>query len=198
MKAPLTKKEWCFMDDEKIIDLFWQRAENAIAEVSDKYSNYCCSISYRILHSNEDAEECVNDTWLRAWNAIPPASPNRLATFLGKITRNLSLNRYEKANAEKRGGGVVEIAISELEDCLPSETNVEDEVEEAYLSELIDRFLDFLPKQARDVFVQRYWYLSSISDIAADLGLSENNVKSILFRTRNKLKQQLQKEGIAI
>ena len=109
-----------WMDDNKIIGLFWQRAEAAIDEVSRKYAGYCHSIAYRILYSDEDADECVNDTWLRAWNAIPPARPNRLSTFLGKITRNLSLNRYEKMNAEKRGGGVVEIAISELEDCIPS------------------------------------------------------------------------------
>lgn len=184
------------MDDNIIIDLFWQRTENAITEVSKKYARYCHSIAYRILYSNEDADECVNDTWLRTWNAIPPARPNRLSTFLGKITRNLALNRYEKMNAEKRGGGVVKIAISELEDCIPSDTSVEDEVEEIYITELIDRFLDKQPNKSRDVFVQRYWYLYSIADISTNLGISENTVKSILFRMREKLKQQLKKEGV--
>ncbi|MDR0219990.1 MAG: sigma-70 family RNA polymerase sigma factor [Lachnospiraceae bacterium] len=186
------------MDDNKIIDLFWQRSEEGLAEVSAKYAKYCHSIAYRILGSNEDAEECVNDTWLRAWNAIPPARPGRLSTFLGKITRNLSLNRYEKQHAEKRGGGAVEIAIAELEDCLPARASVEEEVEENILAALVDNFLDTLPLRSRDVFVQRYWYLCSITDISTDLGLSENNVKSMLFRTRNKLKHYLEREGIAI
>lgn len=186
------------MDDNLIIDLFLERTENAISEVSKKYERYCHSIAYRILYSNEDAEECVNDTWLRTWNAIPPARPNRLSTFLGKITRNLSLNRYEKMNTEKRGGGMVEIAISELEHCIPSDTSVEDEIEEIYITELINRFLDTLPIKSRNVFVQRYWYLCSITDISTDLGISENTVKSILFRTRNQLKQHLRKEGVLI
>jgi RNA polymerase sigma-70 factor (ECF subfamily) len=186
------------MDDNKIIDLFWQRQEEGLAEASHKYTGYCHSIAYRILGNNEDAEECVADTWLRAWNAIPPARPNRLSTFLGKITRNLSLNRYEKLHADKRGGGVVEVAITELEECLPSNTSVEDAVAETFLSELIDSFLDTLPRRSRDVFVQRYWYLCSIADISTDLGISENNVKAILFRTRNKLKQQLKREDIVI
>lgn len=186
------------MNDNIIIKLFWQRTENAIAEVSKKYANYCHSIAYRILCSNEDADECVNDTWLRAWNAIPPELPNRLSTFLGKITRNLSLNRYESMSAKKRGGGMVEIAISELEDCIPSDTSIENEIDDIYMTEQIDRFLDTLPSQSRDVFVQRYWYLCSIEDISADLGINKNTVKSILFRIRAKLKQHLEKEGISI
>ncbi|MCL2084196.1 MAG: sigma-70 family RNA polymerase sigma factor [Oscillospiraceae bacterium] len=186
------------MDDNIIIDLFWQRTETAIAEVSQKYAGYCHSIAYRILQSSEDADECVNDTWLRAWNAIPPARPNRLSAFLGKITRNLSLNRYEKSNAGKRGGGVMEIALSELEDCIPDRMSVEGEIEGNRITEMIDRFLDAMPKQSRDVFVQRYWYLSTIADISADLGIGENSVKSILFRARAKLKQLLEKEGVLI
>ncbi|MDR0381928.1 MAG: RNA polymerase sigma factor [Oscillospiraceae bacterium] len=182
------------MDDNVIIDLFWNRSETAIAEVSDKYAGYCHSISYRILHSSEDADECVNDTWLRAWNAMPPARPNRLSTFLGKITRNLSLNRHEKMNAEKRGGGMVEIALSELEACIPASADVE----EGRLGEVIDQFLDSIPTRSRDVFVQRYWYLSSIAEISKDLHIGESNVKSVLLRTRNKLKQHLEKEGVPI
>jgi RNA polymerase sigma-70 factor (ECF subfamily) len=186
------------MDDIKIIELFWQREEAGLAAATHKYTGYCHSIAYRILSNNEDAEECVADTWLRAGNAIPPARPNRLSTVLGKITRNLSLNRYEKLHAEKRGGGAVEVALAELADCIPSSTSVEEEIEGKALTELIDKFLDTLSLQARNVFVQRYWYLCSVADISADLGISENNVKSILFRTRNKLKQQLEKEGITI
>ena len=184
------------MDDRLIIDLFWQRTENAIAEVSKKYAGYCHSIAYRILCSSEDADECVNDTWLRAWSAMPPARPDRLSTFLGRITRNLSLNRYEKMNAEKRGGGAAGIAVSELEECIPSGMSVEDEVEGIYMTELLNRFLDTIPVRSRDVFVQRYWYLCSVAEISADLGIGESAVKSILFRTRKRFKQLLKKEGI--
>lgn len=186
------------MDDSTIIDLFWQRTETAIAQAANKYRDYCHSIAYRILCSHEDADECVNDTWLRAWNAIPPARPNRLATFLGKITRNLSLNRYEKLHAGKRGHGVADLAIAELEHCIPAGMSTEDTVEERRITELINRFLDTLPKRSRDVFVQRYWYLYSIPDISKNLGIRENTVKSILFRTRNGLKQQLKKEEVSI
>jgi RNA polymerase sigma-70 factor (ECF subfamily) len=186
------------LEDNKIIDLFWQRAETAIDEISQKYASYCHSIAYRILYNDDDADECVNDTWLRAWNAMPPARPDRLSAFLGKITRNLSLNRYEKAQAEKRGGGVVEIALSELEDCVPGRMSVNDEIEGIFITKAIDRFLDALPRQSRNVFVQRYWYLSSIADISADLGISESNVMSMLFRTRNKQKKFLEKEGVSM
>lgn len=186
------------MNDNEIVDLFWQRVETAIDEASKKYAKYCYSISFRILYSNEDANECVNDTFFRAWNAIPPARPNCLSTFLGKITRNISLNRYEKMNAAKRGGGVVEMALSELEECVPSAMDVEQTVDETILTEIINSFLGTLPRQQRMIFVRRYWYLCTMSEIATDYGTTESNVRSILFRTRNKLKIYLQKEGITL
>ena len=129
------------MDDSKIVELYLERSENAIAETSKKYTRYCHSISFNILHNSQDAEECVNDTYLRAWNAIPPNQPNQLSTFLGKITRNLSFNRYKQYSAEKRGFGQAELALSELEDCIPAKTDVEQASNEKELVEAINKFL---------------------------------------------------------
>ena len=184
------------MEDSQIVDLFWRRDQAAIDEAAKKYSRYCHSIAHRILDSDEDAEECVNDALNRAWNAIPPARPDCLSAFLGRIARNLSLNRYEKSRAGKRGGGTAEIALTELEECVPSGSDVEEEVEGILLSESIDRFLGALPKRHRILFVRRYWYLRGIADISADMGISESSVKSVLFRLRDKLKTHLQREGL--
>ncbi len=184
------------MDDSKIVELFWSRAETAIAETAKKYARYCFHISYTILQNREDAEECVNDTYLNAWNAIPPHRPNHLSTFLGKITRNLSLQKYIKCNAQKRGGGQVELALSELEDCIPAETGVEQIVEAQLLAESLDAFLRGLPKETRIVFVARYWYLYSIQEISQRCHMSESKVKSMLYRTRKKLSTYLEKEGL--
>lgn len=141
-----------------------------------------------------DAEECVNDTYLGAWNSIPPQRPNRLTAFLGRITRNLALNRYKHNKAAKRGGGQVEIALSELENCIPDIKGVEQIVEEALLVSVINRFLYAQAKTKRNIFVLRYWYLYSIRDIADMYGERESKVKAILFRMRNELKKILEKE----
>lgn len=186
------------MEDNQIIELFWERSEMAITETSNKYSKYCYHISYTILHNNEDAEECVNDTYINAWKSIPPHRPNKLATFLGKITRNLSLQRYIKYKAQKRGMGQVDIALSELEECISDKTDVEQAMDEIILSETLDTFLRALPKETRVVFVARYWYLYSIHEISELYNMSESKVKSILFRTRNKLKLRLEMEGIVL
>ena len=154
------------MDDNKILDLYWERSEVAIIETANKYSRYCHYISYNILHNDKDAEECVNDTYLNAWNSIPPQRPTRLSTYLGKITRNISLNRYKHFTAEKRGCGQTELALSELENCIPVTQCVEQATDEVILVESINQFLYALPKIKRTVFVRRYWYLSSIRDIA--------------------------------
>lgn len=154
------------MDDKKIIELYWARSDTAIAETANKYSSYCHHISYNILHSKEDAEECVNDTYLRAWNAIPPKCPNRLSTFLGKITRNLSLNKFNQYTAQKRGLGQTELVLSELEDCISSMQSVEQATNEKILVDAINSFLSALLPINRIVFVRRYWYLSSINKIA--------------------------------
>jgi len=184
------------MDDKIIIDLYWERSEAAIDETSKKYSRYCYYISFNILQDNENAKECVNDTYLRAWNAIPPKRPENLATFLGKITRNLSLNKYKQRSAQKRGMGHVELVLSELEDCIISPKDVENTVSEILLTEAINSFLANVPRINRSIFVRRYWYMSAIRDIAEEYNISESKVKSMLFRMRKELKAKLEKEDI--
>ncbi|MDD4766110.1 MAG: RNA polymerase sigma factor [Desulfotomaculaceae bacterium] len=184
------------MDDSKIVELYWERSENAIVETSKKYSRYCRYISFNILHNNEDAEECVNDTYMRAWNSVPPHRPNCLSTFLGKITRNLSYDKYKKYNAEKRGFGQTDFVLSELDECVPSSESVEQTIDEMALVDAINRFLTSLTQTDRKVFMRRYWYASPIKEIAGAYGMNESKVKSILFRARNKLKLHLEKEGV--
>lgn len=186
------------MDDGQIIDLYWARSETAISETANKYSKYCHTIAFNILHNNEDAEECVSDTYMRAWGVMPPKRPNRLSTFLGKITRNLSLNKYDKYTAEKRGFGQVPLALDELQDCITAAGSVEQAIEDAALVEIFNRFLATLPTDTRKVFMRRYWYLSPIKEIAEDYGFSESKVKMTLLRARNELKQILEKEGIKL
>ena len=182
------------MDDSGIVDLYWQRSDRAVTETADKYGAYCRHIATAILQSREDAEECVNDTWLRAWNAIPPQRPERLQTFLGKITRNLALNRWEKSRAEKRGEGQMSLVLDELAECVGSgEDPMEDKL---HFRDVLNRFLAGLPGEARKIFVRRYWYMSPVKEIAAEYGFSESKVAVTLFRTRKQLKSVLEKEGI--
>ncbi len=186
------------MKDEEIIDLYWKRDEQAIAATADKYGAYCRTISYNILHSNEDAQECVNDTWLGAWKSMPPKRPGRLSAYLGKITRNLSLNRARHNLTEKRGLGQTELVLSELEDCIPAENTVEQIINEMALSQSINQFLRAQLRQKRNIFIRRYWYLYPIRDIAAAYDMSESKVASLLFRMRNDLKSYLEREGIVL
>ena len=186
------------MDDRKIVALYWERSEEAISETSKKYGKYCSYIAYNILHNYEDSEECVNDTYMRAWDAMPPQRPERLSTFLGKITRNLSLNRYEKYSAKKRGAGQTALVLEELKECIPSPEHVEQAVDDMMLEETLNRFLAALPSETRKFFVRRYWYLSPVKEIASDYAVSESRVKMSLMRTRNKLKKVLEKEGISL
>lgn len=186
------------MDDKQILDLYWERSENAIVETANKYGKYCHYIAYNILHNDEDSEECVNDTYLKAWGVIPPQRPNRLSTFLGKITRNLSLDKYKERHAKKRGDGQVSLALEELQECIPAESSVEDAIDDMALTELLNEFLASLQSEARRIFMQRYWYLCSIREIAQDFQISESKVKMSLLRSRNALKSMLEKEGIAL
>ncbi len=186
------------MEDGKIIDLYWQRSEAAIAETDTKYGAYCHSISHNILHNKEDAEECVNDTYLKAWHSMPTQRPNCLMAFLGKIVRNLSLDRYRKNHAKKRGDGETELALTELEECLSASGSVEEAVDGKLLTDCIDRFLAGLPRQKRSVFVCRYWYLYPVSEIAKRYGLSESSVTNTLFRLRKQLRRHLETEGITV
>lgn len=186
------------MEDSQIIDLYWARAEQAVQETDHKYGGYCRAIAHNILKNQEDSEECVSDTWLHAWNAMPPQRPNVLSSFLGRITRNLSLDRYKAAHAEKRGGGSLPAALDELSECVPARGTVEQSMDERELGAAIDRFLRTIPERQCNLFLHRYWYAESISQIAARYGLKENTVKSMLFRTREQLRKFLQKEGIAV
>lgn len=184
------------MEDRRIVDLYWARSEHAISETEIKYGRYCYYIAHNILHNNEDSEECVNDTYLNAWNAMPDKRPSKLSTFLGKITRNLSLNRWELYHAEKRGSGQIPLALEELHECIPSHNSADRIVDDMALAEILNRFLAALPKEKRMIFMRRYWYLNSIAEIAADYSMSESKVKMSLLRSRNALKQALEKEGV--
>ena len=186
------------MEDCKIIELYWQRCETAIEQTQKKYGRYCFSIANNILPNEEDAQECVNDTYLRAWETIPPQYPNKMSAFLGKITRNLALNRYRYYMREKRGCGQIPLVLDELQECIPVANNTEEMIEEKLLVELLNRFLRELPLEKRMMFLRRYWYMSSIQEIANDYEISEGKVKMTLLRIRNKLKQILEKEGIVL
>ncbi len=186
------------MKDSEILDLYFERSESAIAATAEKYGKYCYTVAYNILHNREDSEECVSDTWLGAWNTIPPKKPNRFSVYLGKITRNFSLNRYRKYNAQKRGLGQSELVFSELEDCISDKQTPEEEIEQAVITEAINKFLYSKPEQKRNIFIRRYWYFYPIKDIAAAYKISESKVTSDLFRMRNELKIFLEKEGITL
>ena len=184
------------MDDARIVELFWQRDEAALTEAESKYGVYCASIARNILHSPEDAQECVNDALLGAWNAIPPHKPAVLSTFLGKLTRRISLNKWHENTAKKRGGGAIEESLDELAECIPDGHSIDDSLRDEEITRIIDRFLETLPKSDRCIFVRRYWYLDSIGHIAKVYGFSESKVKMTLKRTRDKLKFCLQEEGV--
>ena len=183
------------MEDSQIIELYWQKNADAISETSSKYGAYCYTIADNILHSIEDSEECVNDTWLHAWNAMPPQKPNVLRMFLAKITRSLSVNRFNARSAEKRGGGEINLVLDKLADCLAGGTNVEAEYEVKELEQCIRRFVRGLPERDGNVFVRRYFFTEPVAAIAKRYGLTESNVTVILSRTRKKLKLKLAKEG---
>ena len=182
------------MDDTKIVSLYWERNEQAIEESASKYGSYCHAIAYRILTDHEDADESVNDTWLAAWESMPPNRPSILATYLGKITRRVSLNRWRDRNRGKRGGGEILLSLDELSECVPDRQNVEQAMELAELTGAVNSFLSSLPTIERDVFVCRYWFLASLREIGEKFEFSASKTKSMLFRTRKKLLSYLEKE----
>lgn len=183
------------MDDSQIIELYWQKNADAITETAGKYGAYCFAIAENILHNTEDSEECVNDTWLHAWNAIPPQRPKVLRLFLAKITRNLSLDRLGVRNAEKRGGGEVDLVLDELVECVRGGTDTETAYEINELRQCIRHFVRALPEREGNVLVRRYFFAEPVADIAKRYGLTENNVAVLLSRTRKKLRAHLLKEG---
>ena len=184
------------MEDEKIIDLYWARSQSAIVQTEQKYGDYCRKIARNILYSREDCEECINDTWFRAWNSMPKERPKILSAFLGAITRNLCLDCYRRNHSAKRGSGEVPYIFDELRDCAGGE-EPSGQVEFAELAEGINRFLAGLDAESRVMFVRRYWYMDSIGAIAARMGYGESKVKSSLFRMRKALGAYLQREGLA-
>lgn len=186
------------MRDTQILDLYWTRDEQAIVETQRSYGGYCYSIAFRILQVREDADECTNDTWLRAWNCIPPKRPSRLALFLGTITRNLSLDRWKGRHTMKRGKGEMTLALDELAECVPDKHSTEEAVEAAELERLLNAFLHSLPERECNVFLRRYWYVEEYGSIAERYGLKLNTVKTILHRTRGKLRDYLEREGIVL
>ncbi len=183
------------MEDVRIIELYWARSQDAITQTKTKYGRLIFSIAMRILRVSEDANECENDTYLKAWNSMPPQRPDNLSAYLGKIARNLSLDRYEREHAQKRGGSQVPLILDELEECIPSAPDGGVPLE---LRDLLNRFLESQTERARVLFVRRYWFGDSVKEIAEQYGLGESLVKMTLLRSRNALRALLEKEGVSI
>ena len=184
------------MNDRDIVNLYWQRSEQAITETEQKYGRYCHIIAYNILENVEDSEECVNDTWMSAWNSMPDKRPEHLSPFLARITRNFALTKIVRRTAKKRGGGEVLLALEELDACISSGYDLEKEVEDRELSRAIDAFIGQLTEEEQLVFVSRYWFLASEREIAEKLGLSRSGISAMLKRIRNRLKSYLIPEGL--
>lgn len=185
------------MDDSVIIGLFWDRSELALEEAARKYGSYCRSIAGNILASWQDIDECLNDTWLAAWDSIPPQRPRRLSVYLGRITRNMALNRLKSLRAQKRGGGQAEAALDELRECLPG-SDPDEQLDELVLRDAINQFLRGQLARNRAIFLRRYWAMERVEDIAMDLGLRSGQTATILYRMRRELKKYLEKEGIPL
>ncbi len=184
------------MDDRDIIALYWNRSESAIQETQKKYGNFCFRIAYNVLASREDAEESVNDTYLKAWDSLPPQWPSILSAFLAKITRNLAITQYRRRSAAKRGGGEVWLALEELNECVANGQNVESDYIYQDTIRILRQLMDDLPEQERNLFLRRYFLLDPLDAIAQDFGLPKSKVKTILRRTRSKLRTALEKEDL--
>lgn len=186
------------MEDEAIVCLYWQRDEGAIRETREKYGNYLGKIAWQILANREDSEESVNDTYLKAWDSMPPQRPGLLSAYLGRITRQLSIDLYRRKTRQKRGGSEYALSLSELEDCLSGGDAIGEEVDLHLLAEVMERYLRGLSPEARTVFLGRYWFADPLRDIAASHGFTEGKVKSLLYRTRQGLRACLEKEGFSV
>ena len=185
------------MEDAEIIELYWQRDQRAVDETHGKYGGFLTNIAWNILRSRSDAEECVNDTYLNAWNAIPPARPSALRAWLGRIARNLSLDRWRRDRTERRGDGM-EVLLGELADCVPAPHGPEQTLEDREIAALISAFLRRQPAENRVIFLRRYWYGEDLGTIAGALGCGQGKVKSSLFRTRKALRAYLEREGVSL
>lgn len=185
------------MDDREIITLFFERSEEAIAELSNKYGAVCSKIAFNILNNQQDAEECVNDAYLGVWNSIPPQNPNPLLSYVCRIVRNLAVKKYHTITAIKRNS-IYDIALTELENCFPSSMTADDEFNASETAKIIDNFLEALNQENRIIFIRRYWYSDSIEDIAKQFNTSSHNISVRLSRTREKLRKHLLKEGVSV
>ena len=183
------------MDDTKIVGLYWQRDEAAIACTDKKYGHYLHTIAYNILYNREDSQESVNDTYLAAWNSIPPNRPQVLSTYLGKLTRRISIDLFRKKNAQKREGSEYALSLEELSECLSAGDTTQQELDCQMLSDAIAAYLRNLPQEARTVFLGRYYYLDPVAKIAGYCRISQSKVKILLYRTRQGLGQYLKEEG---
>lgn len=186
------------MNDKDIIQLYLNRDQQALSATAKKYGKYCTSIANNILGNREDAEECVNDTWLNTWNSIPPNRPAILSAFLGRITRNLAFNKYKYNHVKKRGNGEITVVLDELAECVSGLDDVEQEIDRRELVKAINAFLSTLKPQKRNLFISRYWYSDSISSIARRYEMTESNVSTTLNRLRLKLKKYLLERGFEL
>lgn len=186
------------MEDRQIVELFFARSEEAIFQTNLKYGHYCHRIAYNVLGNDEDSEECVNDAYMRVWNSIPPNDPSSFSAFLGKITRNLALDKLRQKNSDKRGGGDIPLVLDELADCISGGDELEKRMDSAEITQAINGFLEQLNSVERGVFMRRYWMMEPISDIAERYGISVSKTTTMLFRLRGKLKKHFMKEGITL
>ena len=186
------------MDDQEIIARFFARDEEGLAAAQERYGDYCAAVARNLLSDQRDQEECLSDTWLRAWNTIPPQRPRSLGAFLAKITRNLAIDCLRSGNTARRGGGQTTLALEELGECVSQAGSPEGELDRQAAVEALNRFLDGLPPLQREVFLRRYWYLDSVGEIARRFSMSQSKVKTMLFRTRQKLRTYLEQEGIRV
>ena len=185
------------MEDSQIIGLYFKRDEAAITETQAKYGAYCRSVALNILSVSADAEECVNDTYLRAWNSIPPHRPDKLGAWLGKVVRNIAFDLWKKNHRKKRYSGMEQL-LEELEDCIPSPAAVEREIEEQELTEVINAWLASLPQRDRILFMRRYWNGETVAALAGESGISATNMAKKMYRLRQKLKSRLETEGYSL
>jgi RNA polymerase sigma-70 factor (ECF subfamily) len=186
------------MQDDRIVSLYWKRDETAISETEQKYGKYLSKIAYHVLSNQEDSKESVNDTYLKAWNSMPPHKPSVLSTYLGRITRQTSIDLFRKRNSDKRLSSEYAVSLSELEECISTGDVTEQSVDVHLLAESISRFLRSLSPEAGSIFVMRYYFMDSIREIADSYGMSQSKVKSMLHRTRIALKNHLEQEGFTV
>ena len=185
------------MDDKQIIELYFERNEQAIKETQTKYGAFCHRIAMNVLGIHEDAEECVNDTYYSAWKQIPPTVPEVFKVYLGRITRNLSISRFRAMRAKKRYSSM-EIMLSELNDCVPSSSNVEQTIEVMQLSDYISEWLDSLPEEDCALFVRRYWFGDEVQELAKKCGITAAKMAQRMLRLRKSLKAALEQKGVAL